>query len=166
MITDILSENQTSPNAAIRNELFTPFNSPIASIIRALKGLVQYNVHGVKRLNGELDFYLLVDDKAQPKFLIDAKEDEDELYDTQYFRGYEFSSETDTYIHAKMFFIALVSLCQCSTVLDIKLKHSMLRFTEQALQLKELPFPNFWSFNSGYLLDLLDSHRLIDYEFE
>lgn len=166
MITDVISDNRALPSSAIRDELFTPFVSPVTKLIRALEGVAQYNIHGVKLLTGELDFYLLVDGKASPKFLIDAKEDEDELYDAQYFRGYEFFSETDDYIHAKMFFMALVSLCQCSTVLDIKLKHAMLRFTEQALQLKELPFSNFWSFNSRYLLELIHSHRLTDYKFE
>jgi len=149
--------------------LFQPFTKPINDIISDLNFVTSYTVNGVQQVGDEVEFYMMFDEGSAPKFLIRNKKDEDELYESKYFNSFSCLAECvddDISEYSQHYFIGLISLCLCSVKINDQFKQSLLSFTNKALKLENLPFPNFWEFNCQTLLMLIKQHKVTDFNFQ
>jgi len=144
---------------------FKPFKCHVVDVIQDLKSIADFDICGVKSTVGMHTFHLILDEGNSPTFLVRDRTDDDELYDCQYFESYIFTRGYDAYEHDKEYFIALVCMCQASKKLSARFKQLLSCFLSEALLLKERPFQNFWPYNSYYLLELIEQHKLTDFDF-
>ncbi|REL34693.1 hypothetical protein [Thalassotalea euphylliae] len=144
---------------------FKPFKCHVTEVIKDLKSIADFDVYGVESTVGTYTFYLIFDERNTPKFLVRDRTDDDELYDCQYFESYQFTSTDDAYEHSKTYFMALVSLCQLSNKVSTKFKQLLLCFLAEYQSLQEYPYQNFWLYNSYYLIELVEQHKLSDFDF-
>tara|TARA_R110000737_G_C14624499_1_gene494341 strand:+ start:16374 stop:16910 length:537 start_codon:yes stop_codon:yes gene_type:complete len=166
---------QVYSNTAVYNKiqqpksLFKPFSKPVIEIIPDLNFLTSYIVSGVQRIDAEHEFYMIIDESSEPKLLIRNKEDDDEIYESMFFKSFLCFSECvddDVSDYSQNYFLGLISLCICSVKINDQYKQSLLSFTDEALSLENLPSPNYWEFNCQTLLMLIKQHKLTDFDFQ
>ena len=162
----IINHAFSAPEPLVAEDLsFNPFKCCITEVIKDLKTIADFDVYGVESTVGTHTFYLFFDEGNMPKFLVRYRTDDDELYDCQYFESYQFTSIDDAYEHSKTYFMAIVSLCQLSNKVSTKFKQLLLCFLSEHQSLQECPYQNFWLDNSYYLLELVEQHKLTDFDF-
>jgi len=162
------SNTLVSDKALQPESLFQPFTKPIVDIMSDLNFLPSYTVKGVQRIDDELEFYMIFDEGYEPKLLIRNKKEEDDLYDSKYFKSFSCLSECvdDVSEYYKPYFIGLISLCLCSVKINDQLKQSLLNFTSKALSIETLPILNYWELYCQKILMLIKQHKLTDFDFQ